>query len=186
MRNPAEKPLVLPEAPTVSRAEVPARANAKPAKEDHAPIDASPIQKEQEEMSGKQLNDSHGKKTKGTQKKAVVDDDEEIYGLDLPKDIKPKETEVDEATLKEMKKEEEIAKNKQAMERKRKLAEKAAAKAAKKAQLEAEKKLKVIPSLILYNYTNLKRVKRSVLNSSKVVFFGESDTDVSPKVKVSL
>lgn len=142
MRNPGEKPLVLPEAPTVSRAEVPARANAKPVKEDHAPVDAAPIQKEQQEKSGKQLNDAHGKNTKSTEKKAVVVDDEEIYGLDLPKDIKPKKTEVDEATLKEMKKEEEIAKNKQAMERKRKLAEKAAAKAAKKAQLEAEKKLK--------------------------------------------
>ncbi|XP_016581207.1 proton pump-interactor 1 [Capsicum annuum] len=140
MRNPDEKPLVLPEAPTVSRAEVvPAKANAKPTKEDHAPVDAAPIQKEQLEKSGKQLNDSRGK---NTQKKGVVDDEEEIYGLDMPKDIKPKKNEVDEATLKEMKKEEEIAKNKQAMERKRKLAEKAAAKAAKKAQLEAEKKLK--------------------------------------------
>ncbi|XP_004244233.1 proton pump-interactor 1 [Solanum lycopersicum] len=142
MRNPDEKPLVLPEAPTVSRAEVPARANAKPVKEDHAPVDAAPIQKEQQEVSGKQLNDARGKNSKSTEKKAVVDDDEEIYGLDLHKDSKPKKIEIDEATLKEMKKEEEMAKNKQAMERKRKLAEKAAAKAAKKAQLEAEKKLK--------------------------------------------
>ncbi|CAN4102897.1 unnamed protein product [Withania somnifera] len=134
MRNPDEKSMVLPEAPTVSRTEVPARANAKPIKEDHAPIDAALIQKEQQEKSGKN--------TKTTQKKDVVDDEEEIYGLDIPKDINPKKNEVDEATLKEMKKEEEIAKNKQAMERKRKLAEKAAAKAAKKAQLEAEKKLK--------------------------------------------
>lgn len=134
MRNPDEKSLVLPEAPTVSRAEVPARANAKPVKEDHAPVDAAPIQKEQQEKSGKN--------TKKTQEKDVVDDEEEIYGLDIPKDIIPKKNEVDEAALKEMKKEEEIAKNKQAMERKRKLAEKAAAKAAKKAQLEAEKKLK--------------------------------------------
>ena len=153
MRNPDEKPLVLPEAPTVSRAEVPARANAKPVKEDHAPVDAAPIQKEQQEVSGKQLNDARGKNSKSTEKKAVVDDDEEIYGLDLHKDSKPKKIEIDEATLKEMKKEEEIAKNKQAMERKRKLAEKAAAKAAKKAQLEAEKKLKVILSLILYSHT---------------------------------
>lgn len=142
MRNPDEKPLVLPEAPTVSRAEVPARANAKPVKEDQAPVDAAPIQKEQQEKIGKQLNDSRGKNTKNTEKKDVLVDEEEIYGLDLPKDIKPKKNEVDEATLKEMKKEEEIAKNKQAMERKRKLAEKAAAKASKKAQLEAEKKLK--------------------------------------------
>ncbi|KAK4342067.1 hypothetical protein RND71_037883 [Anisodus tanguticus] len=132
MRNPDEKPLVLPEPPTVSRAEVPAKANAKPVKEDHAPIDAAPVQKEQKEKSSKQ-------NTKSTEKKDAVVDEEEVYGLDIPKE--PKKNEVDEATLKEMKKE-EIAKNKQAMERKRKLAEKAAAKAAKKAQLEAEKKLK--------------------------------------------
>ncbi|XP_059284027.1 proton pump-interactor 1-like [Lycium ferocissimum] len=134
MRNPDEKPLVLPEPPTVSRAEVPAKTNAKPVKEDPAPVDAAPVQKEQKEKISKH-------NTKSTEKKDVVDE-EEVYGLDIPKDIKPKKNEVDEATLKEMKKEEEIAKNKQAMERKRKLAEKAAAKAAKKAQLEAEKKLK--------------------------------------------
>ncbi|CAN4104190.1 unnamed protein product [Withania somnifera] len=129
MRNPDEKSLVLPEAPTVSRAEVPERANAKPVKED-----AAPIQKEQQEKSGNSTKRAH--------KKDVDDDEEEIYGLDILKDINPKKNEVDEATLNEMKKEEEIAKNKQAMERKRKLAEKAAAKAAKKALLEAERKLK--------------------------------------------
>ncbi|KAJ6314242.1 hypothetical protein OIU78_017827 [Salix suchowensis] len=54
----------------------------------------------------------------------------------------PKEKEVDEAKLKEMKREEEIAKAKQAMERKKRLAVKAAAKAAARAQKDAEKKLK--------------------------------------------
>ncbi|KAK4369171.1 hypothetical protein RND71_012963 [Anisodus tanguticus] len=132
MRNPDEKPLVLPEPPTISRAEVPEKANSKPVKEDHAPVEAAPVPKEQKEKSSKQ-------NTKNTEKKDV-DDEEEVYGLDIPKE--PKKNEVDEATLKEIKKEEEITKNKQAMERKRKLAEKAAAKAAKKAQLEAEKKLK--------------------------------------------
>ncbi|KAK4738625.1 hypothetical protein R3W88_002322 [Solanum pinnatisectum] len=100
MRNPGEKPLVLPEAPTVSRAEVPARANTKSIKEDHAPVDAAPIQKEQQEVSGKRLNDARGKNTKSAENKSVIVDDEEIYGLDLPKDIKPKKAEVDEATLK--------------------------------------------------------------------------------------
>nr|VDD37723.1 unnamed protein product [Brassica oleracea] len=47
---------------------------------------------------------------------------------------------LDEATVKEMRKQEEIAKAKLAMERKKKLAEKAAAKAAIRAQKEAEKK----------------------------------------------
>lgn len=143
MRNPDEKPLVLSEVPTVSRTEVPARANAKPVKEDHVSVDAAPVQKEQKEKSSKQPNDSHVRNTKRAEKKDVVDEEEEIYGLEkIPKDINSKKNEVDEATLKEMKKEEEIAKNRQAMERKKKLAEKAAAKAAKKAQLEAEKKLK--------------------------------------------
>ncbi|KAL0906105.1 hypothetical protein M5K25_024570 [Dendrobium thyrsiflorum] len=50
--------------------------------------------------------------------------------------------EIDPTKLKEMKREEEIAKAKSAMERKKKLAEKAAAKAAVRAQKEAEKKLK--------------------------------------------
>lgn len=154
MRNPDEKPLVLPEVPTVSRTEVPARANAKPVKEDHVSVDAAPVQKEQKEKSSKQPNDSHVRNTKRAEKKDVVDEEEEIYGLEkIPKDINSKKNEVDEATLKEMKKEEEIAKNRQAMERKKKLAEKAAAKAAKKAQLEAEKKLKEIIPLILYNST---------------------------------
>lgn len=50
--------------------------------------------------------------------------------------------EIDPEKLKEMKREEEIAKSKSATERKKKLAEKAAAKAAIRAQKEAEKKLK--------------------------------------------
>ncbi|KAK5793083.1 hypothetical protein PVK06_034219 [Gossypium arboreum] len=52
--------------------------------------------------------------------------------------------EVDAAKQKEMKREEEIAKAKQALERKKKQAEKAATKAAIRAQKEAEKKLKEI------------------------------------------
>ncbi|KAI9083562.1 hypothetical protein K1719_034504 [Acacia pycnantha] len=53
-----------------------------------------------------------------------------------------KEPEIDPAKLKEMKREEQIAKMKLALERKTKLAKKAAAKAAVRAQKEAEKKLK--------------------------------------------
>ncbi|CAN7069403.1 unnamed protein product [Brassica oleracea var. botrytis] len=52
----------------------------------------------------------------------------------------PENFNLDEATVKEMRKQEEIAKAKLAMERKKKLAEKAAAKAAIRAQKEAEKK----------------------------------------------
>ncbi|KAG4149787.1 hypothetical protein ERO13_D05G355100v2 [Gossypium hirsutum] len=52
--------------------------------------------------------------------------------------------------LKELKREEEIAKAKQAMERKNKLAEKAVAKAARRAQMEAEKKLKEIICFLIW------------------------------------
>ncbi|KAB2032703.1 hypothetical protein ES319_D05G394200v1 [Gossypium barbadense] len=52
--------------------------------------------------------------------------------------------------LKELKREEEIAKAKQAMERKKKLAEKAVAKAARRAQMEAEKKLKEIICFLIW------------------------------------
>ena len=62
------------------------------------------------------------------------------------------EPKVDQAKLKEMKREEEIAKAKLAMERKKKLAEKAAAKAAIRAQKEAEKKLKEIIYTFLCHY----------------------------------
>lgn len=59
-----------------------------------------------------------------------------------------KEPPIDPEKLKEMKREEEIAKAKQALERKKKQAEKAAAKAATRAQKEAEKKLKVIVCIV--------------------------------------
>ena len=55
---------------------------------------------------------------------------------------------LDEATVKEMRKQEEIAKAKLAMERKKKQAEKAAAKAAKRAQMEADKREKKAISVL--------------------------------------
>ncbi|CAA7049072.1 unnamed protein product [Microthlaspi erraticum] len=67
-------------------------------------------------------------------------DDDEVYGLG--KKPEKEELEVDEATLKEMRRQEEIAKAKQAMERKQKLADRSAEKAATRAQKEAEKKEK--------------------------------------------
>ncbi|KAL0760805.1 hypothetical protein Bca101_076955 [Brassica carinata] len=60
--------------------------------------------------------------------------------LHVRPDAKEGSLNLDEATVKEMRKQEEIAKAKLAMERKKKLAEKAAAKAAIRAQKEAEKK----------------------------------------------
>ncbi|KAL6202067.1 hypothetical protein ACLB2K_025778 [Fragaria x ananassa] len=128
IRNPDEKPLVVHEVSAPLVVESATKANAKQVKEDgtSAPLDSLPVQKVQKEA-----------KSKAVLPKSTVDEDEEIYGLE-----KPKESKVDEAKLKEMKREEEIAKAKQAMERKKKKAEKAAAKAEIRAQKEAEKKLK--------------------------------------------
>ncbi|WZZ61039.1 hypothetical protein YC2023_061146 [Brassica napus] len=60
---------------------------------------------------------------------------------------------LDEATVKEMRKQEEIAKAKLAMERKKKLAEKAAAKAAIRAQKEPEKKEQKISISMLFAFS---------------------------------
>ncbi|KAJ0250947.1 Proton pump-interactor 1 [Hirschfeldia incana] len=141
MRNPDEKPLVVREAPVAKAAPsateaVPKANKAKqqPKEEEVAepkPDDAAPVAQKTEKA----------KDEVKVSKNVVVEDEEEeeVYGLGKP----PKEEEeVDEATVKEMRKQEEIAKAKLAMERKKKQAEKAAAKAAIRAQKEAEKKEK--------------------------------------------
>ncbi|KAM0070853.1 hypothetical protein Hdeb2414_s0001g00018081 [Helianthus debilis subsp. tardiflorus] len=140
MRNPEEKPLVAQQspAPVPVETEVVAKPKAKQPKEDPAPPPPPPpvaiIEKEKDSKKSKE-----GKKSKNEKLVVVEEDEEEVYGLEK----KPVKTEVvDEAKLKEMKREEEIAKAKQALERKKKLAEKAAVKAKKKAEKEAEKKLK--------------------------------------------
>uniref|UniRef100_A0A1J3DHL7 Proton pump-interactor 2 n=1 Tax=Noccaea caerulescens TaxID=107243 RepID=A0A1J3DHL7_NOCCA len=83
----------------------------------------------------------------GNRKKKAVDlnrsSAEESDVIDLVYESpKKEEEEVDEETLKERKREEQVEKARLAMERKRKLQEKADAKAAIRAQKEAEKKLK--------------------------------------------
>ncbi len=137
MRNPGEKPLVGQEAPAPpAEPEVLAKPKAKQPKEELvAPPQSNmnPTQKDQKEKNSKPQ-----KEIKGTE----LEDTEEVYGLDKVEKDPPKRTEIDEVKLKELKREEEVAKAKQALERKKKLAEKAAAKAAIKAQKEAEKKLK--------------------------------------------
>lgn len=137
MRNPDEKPLIAPEAP--------------PSKATHSEVKAKPQPKE-EPVSAPKPDASVAEKTEKTKdavkvKNAVAaaaatatDDDDEVYGLGKPQ--KEEEKPVDEAAVKEMRKQEEIAKAKLAMERKKKQAEKAAAKAAIRAQKEAEKKEK--------------------------------------------
>ncbi|KAJ0101929.1 hypothetical protein Patl1_04681 [Pistacia atlantica] len=117
IRNPDEKPLVLVETPA-PEPETVTKANVKRAKEDAKSTpkqDALPAQKLQKEAGGK-----------ATESKPPVEKtetvDREISVPEKPSPVK----EVDEAKLKEIKREEEIAKAKQAMERKKRLAEKAA------------------------------------------------------------
>ena len=142
MRNPGEKPLVVPEVPPPSQPEVVAKPNVKQVKEE--PV-LAPQLNTSIEKAPKEKNVKPQKEEKSILKQSKLEDVEEVAGLEkVEKDPPPKKNEVDVAKLKEIKREEEIAKAKQAVERKKKLAEKAAAKAALKAQKEAEKKLKVI------------------------------------------
>jgi hypothetical protein len=147
IRNPNEKPLVILETPKPSEPEPVVKAIPKRAKEDPKPIppkDTLPTQRVQKEITKTELKPT-------SEHSDIVD--KEISGLEnLSKNPSPAEKEVDEAKLKEIKREEEIAKAKQAMERKKKLAEKAAAKAAARAQKDAEKKLKVISLFLYFNH----------------------------------
>ena len=104
-------------------------------------------------------------KQKKEVRKTVIDfnrsSDEEsvVIDLEFPVYENPKKEakEVDEETLKERKREEQIEKARLAMERKKKLQEKAAAKAALRVQKEAEKKLKAnyIIIVIKSSYSSL-------------------------------
>ncbi|CAL5393425.1 unnamed protein product [Camellia sinensis] len=148
MRNPDEKPLVIREAPPSSSVtETATKTNVKQPKEDstsapkHNTSLAEKVQKEVKNKIQKEVKD----KATGTTLELPIDVEGKgiISVSEKPqKDSQPKRDEVDEAKLKEIRREEEIAKAKQALERKKKLAEKAAAKAVIKAQKEAEKKLK--------------------------------------------
>ena len=150
MRNPDEKPLVLQDTPASTETEAVTKTNIKRPKDDSisSPVDTtSAVEKVQKEAQNKPQKEAKNKVTgSGTtlepiesKEKGVISGSEKLQN---ESQSKPKE--VDEAKLKEMRREEEIAKAKQALERKKKLAEKAAAKAAIKAQKEAEKKLKEI------------------------------------------
>ncbi|MED6187849.1 hypothetical protein PIB30_080373 [Stylosanthes scabra] len=134
MRNPDEKPIL--EEPKVAETVVPAKTVAKQPKEEPKPSPQETLAAQAVPKESK----NKGKDTKSKPAKEIEETDE--YDFARPEKETPKEPKVDPAKLKEMKREEEIAKAKQALERKKKLAEKAAAKAALRAQKEAEKKLK--------------------------------------------
>ncbi|XP_009143539.1 proton pump-interactor 1 [Brassica rapa] len=131
MRNPEEKALVTPEAPPVAK--VPkAKVKQQPEEE--------PVSAPESDAAHVAQKTEKAKNALKVKNAVVVDDEDELYGLGKPQ--KEEEKKIDEATMREMRKQEEIAKAKLAMERKKKQAEKAAAKAAKRAQMEADKREK--------------------------------------------
>uniref|UniRef100_A0A2C9W7Z0 Proton pump-interactor 1 n=1 Tax=Manihot esculenta TaxID=3983 RepID=A0A2C9W7Z0_MANES len=142
IRNPDEKPLVVLETAVPSAPEPVAKANIKRVKEEPK----STVQKDNLPTQNIRKESS---KTDTSASSEHVEVAEEISGLQKHQMNPPAKMEVDEAKLKELRREEEMAKAKQAMERKKKLADKAAAKAFIRAQKEAEKKLKEIITLFL-------------------------------------
>jgi hypothetical protein len=160
MRNPDEKPLAVIEETTSSETVTLPKPTVKQSKEDSkSPSqDALPVQKTPKEAKNSkspsqdalpiQKAPKEAKKVAADSKSTVEHikvEDKEISGLEKPqKDTPAKDNEVDAAKLKEIKREEEIAKAKIAMERKKKLAEKAEARAAMKTKKAAEEKLKEI------------------------------------------
>uniref|UniRef100_I1M376 Proton pump-interactor 1 n=1 Tax=Glycine max TaxID=3847 RepID=I1M376_SOYBN len=133
MRNPDEKPIL--EEPKPAEAEALPKTFTKQPKEEPKP---SP----QETLPAQKESKNKGRDLKSKPESKDVAETDEYEFKNPQKEAPAKECEIDPAKLKEMKREEEIAKAKQALERKKKLAEKAAAKAAIRAQKEAEKKLK--------------------------------------------
>ncbi|KAI4993970.1 hypothetical protein ZWY2020_008283 [Hordeum vulgare] len=127
-RNPHEKPIFTETQQLVAQEPVPSKAPLKQAKEAAAPQVVAPKEEPLAKASAKSAKVN-----------AYVDADDDAYEAE---EEKPKPKEVDVAKLKEIKRQEEIKKNKLALERKKKQAEKQAAKAAARAQKEAEKKLK--------------------------------------------
>ncbi|XVF70193.1 hypothetical protein PTKIN_Ptkin11bG0141500 [Pterospermum kingtungense] len=136
IRNPDEKPLLVPEAPVPSETETISKPIVRQPKEE---VKSSP--QPDTKLSKKVQKEAETKviESKSSPENDIVAEKEVPGSSKLRKDTSA-EKEVDAAKLKEIKREEEIAKAKQAMERKKKLAEKAAAKAAIRAQKEEREK----------------------------------------------
>lgn len=132
LRNPNEKLLVEPPV-APAEAEMVAKPNIKRLKDDPR------LATQHEVIPPRKVQKEDGKKLPEPETINKIDEDKEnLYTVEKAQEAPA----IDFAQLKEMKREEEIAKAKLALERKKKMAEKAAAKAAARAQKEAEKKLK--------------------------------------------
>lgn len=149
MRNSDEKPILPVASLSIEAEKEPAKASLKKVEAEKEPAKASTkkdkgsvITPRHEEVSSRKTSEEVIVKPVEVKVKQV----HEAENLPSAGDKSPKKhsesNESDPAKLKEMKREQEIAKAKSAMERKKKLAEKTAAKAAVRAQKEAEKKLK--------------------------------------------
>ncbi|ESQ54521.1 hypothetical protein EUTSA_v10027051mg [Eutrema salsugineum] len=141
MRNPEEKPLLAPEAPP---------SKAAPSETEVVPKAKAKQQPKEEPVSAPKPDGSVAQKTEKVKdavkvKNVVVDDDgdDEVYGLGKPQ--KEEEEKLDEATVKEMRKQEEIAKAKQAMERKKKQEREKKAKKKTGGNTEAEADAEEVP-----------------------------------------
>ncbi|KAK4782298.1 hypothetical protein SAY86_016400 [Trapa natans] len=137
-RNPDEKPLVAVEKPTPPVTEVTVKVSSKKTKEDTkgGSLQMEPV------LNQKAPKETPMKVTEPEIASEVVGSVANEKGISKKSAEPELENRIDAEKLKEMKREEQIAKAKLAMERKKKLAEKNAAKAALKSQKEAEKKLK--------------------------------------------
>lgn len=136
MRNPDEKPILEVAAPVVEPVADPVKVNIKQKNEDALPPrenSTGPVSNVEKEGTDKSTE---------VESKRKGDASEDTYSFSLPVKESPSTNGIDPVKLKEMKREEEMAKAKLALERKKKQAEKAAAKAAIRAEKEAEKKLK--------------------------------------------
>lgn len=138
MRNPDEKPIIS-QTPSTEPETMPAKANVKQAKEG---VNPAPLH---DTVTSRKLHDDgNTKSTEGASKRKMSGpmDTENTSATEISQKEPSKVEEIDTVKLKEMKREEEIAKAQLALERKKRQAEKATAKAAIRAHKEAEKKLK--------------------------------------------
>lgn len=144
IRNPDENPLILEViSPAVEPVTASVKMNTKGSKEDVNHV--NPSQEHNTVSINKaQKGDNKLTKVEIKGKGDVSDDTESFYLPEKPQKESPEDKKIDAGRLKELKREEEMAKAKLALERKKKLAEKAAAKAAIRAQKEAERKQKVL------------------------------------------
>ncbi|KAG7600414.1 hypothetical protein ISN44_As06g045220 [Arabidopsis suecica] len=108
-------------------------------------------------------NETAGKNAIEFKRFSTEEESDDVMDFDIPVYAKlgKEEVEIDEETLKEKKREEQLEKARLAMERKRKLHEKAAAKAAIRVKKEAEKKLKELEK-------RAKKKKKAAFNSSSM------------------